>query len=98
MLPDVEEEGREKYQIDIGVPFTAIGGPRWMENAPHLHRWGDHLTAVKRPGEDLREGRIPMAVQGRHADFTGLQAPVDVRHGNKKRSGPQGNDHRLAES
>jgi hypothetical protein len=55
-----------------------------MENAPHLHGWGGHPTAVKRSGisahmsEDLSEGRIRTAVHGRLADITDLKAPVDA--------------------
>jgi hypothetical protein len=37
-------------------------------------------------------------VHGRLADITELDAPVDARSGDKKRLGPQGNDHRLAGS
>jgi hypothetical protein len=48
--------------------------------------------------EDVREGRIRTAVHGRLADITELKAPVDARSGNKKRLGPQGNDHTLAGS
>jgi hypothetical protein len=48
--------------------------------------------------EGVREGRIRTAVHGRPAGITELKAAVDARSGNKKRLGPQGDDHRLAES
>jgi hypothetical protein len=79
-----------------------------MENASHLHGWGGHPTAVKGLAEVRTHGvkmlgrvgfgRQCTAVHGRLAGITELKAPVDARSGNKKRLGPQGNDHRLAES
>jgi hypothetical protein len=74
-----------------------------MENALYLHGWGGGLPDNYEEawgkcvymGEEFKEDRVWTAVYGRLVDITELKAPVDIRSGNKKWFGPQGNDHRF---
>jgi hypothetical protein len=91
MNDGLSQEARKSANMDgERVALARLGWPpNSCEGASgSAHTWS----------EDVREGRIRTAVHGRLAGITELKAPVDARSGNKKRLGPQGNDHRLAES
>jgi hypothetical protein len=91
MNDGLSQEARKSANMDRErVTLARLG---WLPNSCEGAGGSAHTWS-----EDVREGRIRTAVHGRPTDITELKAPVDVRSGNKKRLGPQGNDHRLAES
>jgi hypothetical protein len=105
MLSDVEEEGRGGIPKRYGRGLYSTRRTKMDRERATLARLGWLPNSCKGAwrkciyvSEDVREGWIRTAVHGRLADITELKAPVDARSGNKKWLGPQGNDHRLAES